>query len=84
MGVIGVRRKSNINKYTLLFYLMKYPIVEIKTKDGLILNGLINEVPNSDTILINVHGTGGNFYEEPFIKNLFLELPKYLINSDVV
>lgn len=54
---------------------MEYPLVEVKTKDGLILNGLINESPNSDTILINLHGTGSNFYEEPFIKNLFLELP---------
>lgn len=55
---------------------MEYPIVEIKTKDEIVLNGLINEAPDSDTILINIHGTGGNFYEELFIKNLFLELPK--------
>ncbi|MEK9158537.1 MAG: hypothetical protein AAB673_00900, partial [Patescibacteria group bacterium] len=49
---------------------MKYPIVQVKTKDDLWLYGLFLEAPKSETVLINVHGTASNFYEEYFIEVL--------------
>ena len=55
---------------------MEYPIIEVKTKDGIVLNGLISESKKRDKILINIHGTASNFYEEPLIKELYTELPK--------
>jgi alpha-beta hydrolase superfamily lysophospholipase len=55
---------------------MKYPIVQVKTQDGLLLYGLCLHAPGSDTVLINIHGTAGNFYEEYFIEVLVGKLLK--------
>ena len=55
---------------------MEYPIVEVKTKDGIVLNGLISKSKKRRNILINIHGTASNFYEEPFIKTMYINLPK--------
>jgi pimeloyl-ACP methyl ester carboxylesterase len=42
---------------------MKYPIVSVETTDGLTLHGLLNEPEDtSKTIIIHLHGCGGNFY----------------------
>lgn len=42
---------------------MPYPIVNVKTRDGLILHGLLTEpVKPAKTIDIHIHGAGGNFY----------------------
>lgn len=49
---------------------MKYPIIKVRTKDKLELYGLFLEAPKSKTVLINIHGTASNFYEEDFIKVL--------------
>ncbi len=54
---------------------MAYPIVQVKTPDGLWLYGLLQEAPGSKTILINTQGTAGNFYEEYFIEVLSQKLP---------
>jgi pimeloyl-ACP methyl ester carboxylesterase len=47
-----------------------YPIVEIETKDGIPLYGLYSKAPNSKTILINIHGTASNFYENYYMQPL--------------
>ena len=47
---------------------MKYPIVQVKTRDGLWLYGLYLYADKNDVIFINVHGTASNFYEEYFIE----------------
>ncbi|HEY4501232.1 MAG TPA: alpha/beta fold hydrolase [Candidatus Paceibacterota bacterium] len=47
---------------------MKYPIVQVKTRDGLWLYGLHLRADKNDTVFINVHGTASNFYEEYFIE----------------
>lgn len=55
---------------------MKYPIVQVKTKDNLWLYGLYLCADKNDTIFINIHGTASNFYEEYFIEvfaNAFLK-----------
>jgi len=55
---------------------MEYPIVQVKTKDGLWLYGLYLRADKNDTVFINVHGTASNFYEEYFIEifaNIFLK-----------
>ncbi|HKF38369.1 MAG TPA: hypothetical protein VKB35_15840 [Ktedonobacteraceae bacterium] len=40
-----------------------YPIANVKTRDGLILHGLLTEpVKPAQTIDIHIHGAGGNFY----------------------
>ena len=55
---------------------MKYPIVQVKTQDGLWLYGLYLRVDKNDIVFINIHGTASNFYEEYFIEvfaNVFLE-----------
>lgn len=49
---------------------MKYPIVKIKTFDNLSLFGLYTEF-DSDTILINIHGTASAFYIEEFEEYYF-------------
>ena len=59
----------------------EYPIVSVKTRDGLSLFGLINEVENSEIILINVHGTGSNFFCEEFEYAFYREIPKLEISS---
>lgn len=55
---------------------MKYPIVQVKTRDGLWLYGLHLQADKNDTVFINIHGTASNFYEEYFIEvfaNAFLK-----------
>jgi len=47
-----------------------YPIVEVMTKDRLPLYGLFLEAKASKTILINMHGTASNFYENYFMVRL--------------
>ena len=49
---------------------MKYPIVQVRTSDGLWLHGLFIESPKSKTVFINIHGTASNFYEEDFIETM--------------
>jgi alpha-beta hydrolase superfamily lysophospholipase len=52
-----------------------YELVWIETKDNLELYGLLTS-DKQDKILINIHGTASNFYEEDFIGSLAQELPK--------
>lgn len=55
---------------------MEYPIVQVKTRDGLWLYGLYLRADKNDTVFINIHGTASNFYEEYFIEvfaNMFLK-----------
>jgi len=44
---------------------MRTTIVDVETKDKLPLYGLLSE-SNKNTIVINIHGTGSNFYENDF------------------
>lgn len=44
---------------------MKYSLVQVETKDKLPLHGLLLE-PNKNTIVISIHGTASNFYEDDF------------------
>src|SRR3989344_7937707 len=56
--------------------IMKYPIVQVKTRDNLWLYGLYLCADKNETVFINIHGTASNFYEEYFIEvfaNAFLE-----------
>ena len=55
---------------------MEYPIVTVTTKDKLILHGLLIEDRNSNKIVINIHGTASNFYEEPFFENMAVAFPE--------
>ena len=55
---------------------MNYPIINVTTKDGLILHGILMESYNSKKIVINIHGSASNFYEEPFIGNMAAAFPK--------
>lgn len=55
---------------------MEYPIVQVKTRDGLWLYGLYLRADKNDTVFVNIHGTASNFYEEYFIEvfaNMFLK-----------
>lgn len=49
---------------------MEWPIVSVKTKDNLLLHGIFLEAKNSKTVLINIHGSASNFYEEDFARNI--------------
>jgi len=50
---------------------MNYPIANVKTSDGLTLHGLLTESENpSKTIIIHIHGSGGNFYGNKYFKDL--------------
>ena len=60
---------------------MVYSIVEIKTSDNLPLYGLYNKIDKSKTLLINVHGTASNFYENYFITPLTENLEKFNIST---
>jgi alpha-beta hydrolase superfamily lysophospholipase len=53
---------------------MNYPIVQVETEDGLWLHGLFLHSNNSEKILINIHGTASNFYEEDFIESFASDL----------
>lgn len=44
-----------------------YPIVKVVTDDGLELFGLLNTLPTSSKrVIIHIHGTSGNFYQNGF------------------
>src|SRR6266568_4105270 len=50
---------------------MPYPIINVKTSDGLILHGLLTEpVKPAKTIDIHIHGAGGNFYGNSYFEGL--------------
>jgi pimeloyl-ACP methyl ester carboxylesterase len=50
---------------------MSYPIVNVKTSDGLILHGLLTEhMKPAKTIDIHIHGAGGNFYSNGYFEGL--------------
>lgn len=55
---------------------LTYEIVWTETKDKLGLYGVLKEGRKSRTILINIHGTASNFYEEDFITTFARELPE--------
>lgn len=58
-----------------LFSYMKF--VETKTKDDLILQGLLAEPKNkTDSVILHIHGMSGNFWENGFIKNMLEDYPK--------
>lgn len=51
---------------------MNFPIVKVTTKDGFILHGYLAEPERkSDTIVIHMHGSAGNFYQSNFYPYLF-------------
>ena len=50
---------------------MAYPIVNVKTRDGLLLHGLLSEpIQPAKTIDIHLHGAGGNFYGNSYFEGL--------------
>lgn len=55
---------------------MKYELVWVETKDKVELYGLLKESKKKTTLLINVHGTASNFYEEEFMEKFAELLPK--------
>ena len=59
---------------------MAYPIIEIKTKDNLKLHGLISLPRQSNTIFINIHGTGSSFFCEAFQEELYTKLTSLSID----
>lgn len=51
--------------------MINYPIVNITTSDGLTLHGLLTESPHpAKTIIIHLHGCGGNFYGNKYFELL--------------
>jgi len=46
---------------------MKNPIIHIITADKLDLYGILLAAPRKDSIIINIHGTADNFYDNDFI-----------------
>lgn len=55
---------------------MSYPIVEVKTEDNLEFQGLLSLPAKSQTLYLNIHGTGSNFFCEAFQPIFYEELPK--------
>jgi hypothetical protein len=55
---------------------MDYPIVKVRTPDGLRLFGFLAESSQKDAILINIHGTGSGFYVEEFESEFIKRLPE--------
>lgn len=50
---------------------MRYPIVQVQTRDGLWLHGLLSEPGQpAHTIAIHIHGAGGNFYGNTYFEKL--------------
>jgi dipeptidyl aminopeptidase/acylaminoacyl peptidase len=48
-----------------------YPIVKVKTPDGLTLHGLSTEPQKpAKTIVIHLHGSAGNFYGNSYFEQL--------------
>lgn len=51
---------------------MNFPIVKVITQDGYSLHGLLSESKEkSDSIIIHLHGSAGNFYRSSFYPYLF-------------
>ncbi|PKM91773.1 hypothetical protein CVU82_01025 [Candidatus Falkowbacteria bacterium HGW-Falkowbacteria-1] len=46
---------------------MRNPFVHVVTTDKLDLYGVLINAPKKDTIIINIHGTADNFYDNDFI-----------------
>ncbi len=55
---------------------MKWPIVQVETKDKISLYGLFLEGKKKESILINLHGTASNFYENEFMSEVSEEVIK--------
>lgn len=49
-------------------------LVQFETKDGLRLNGAVEDV-GSETTIIHIHGKSGNFYENKFVKIMLEAYP---------
>lgn len=49
---------------------MDYPIAKVKTAKGLALHGLFLQSVKKETVLINIHGTASNFFEEDLMQPL--------------
>ena len=51
---------------------MNFPIVKVTSQDNFPLHGLLSEPKEkSDSIIIHIHGTAGNFYQSTFYPYLF-------------
>lgn len=55
---------------------MFYPIVNVETSDKLTLHGLLSEPTNTQTLYLNIHGSGSSFFCEIFQEVFYNELPK--------
>lgn len=55
---------------------MENTIVQVETKDGFHLHGLLSEGVNKDNIIIHMHGSAGNFYSSSFFS-------EYRTNVDI-
>ena len=53
--------------------------VRFETLDGLRLNGMLADA-RSDITTIHIHGRGGNFYENSFLRKMYEEYPRRGIN----
>lgn len=60
---------------------MHRDIVEIETKDKLPLFGILSRADKSKTILINIHGTASNFYENRFMSQIETALMRESIST---
>src|SRR6185295_14051483 len=49
-------------------------LVQFETKDGLRLNGILEDT-GSDTTIVHIHGKVGNFYENKFVKIMLEAYP---------
>jgi hypothetical protein len=45
-------------------------LITITSGSGLLLDGLLFEVPNAVAIVVHVHGSYGNFFQAPFLRTL--------------
>lgn len=54
-------------------------LVQFEATDGLRLNGLLADA-GSDITIIHIHGKGGNFYENNFVRKMYSEYPKMGFN----
>jgi pimeloyl-ACP methyl ester carboxylesterase len=55
---------------------MNYSPVKVRTKDNLILKGGLLKAENGKDLIIFIHGTASNFYENEFMKNISKKLLK--------
>lgn len=53
--------------------------IRFEAADGLRLNGMLADA-DSDITVIHVHGRGGNFYENSFLRRMYDEYPRQGIN----